>query len=109
MLDVAIERVHKAESNKTKMLALRHHGLRGTALRARSGRDNRYSYANNLPSTYAQQQRFIHCAVLKEKAGERRVTMTPDIAKKFIKDGYSFNIEKGAGVEAGFSDAAYTE
>ena len=47
-------------------------------------------------------------AVLKEKAkGENRVAVTPDIAERFIKAGYSIIVEKNAGTSAGFSDESY--
>jgi NAD(P) transhydrogenase subunit alpha len=39
--------------------------------------------------------------------GENRVAMTPDSAKQLQKLGYECAIESGAGVAAGFSDAAY--
>ena len=40
-------------------------------------------------------------------AGENRVAMTPDSAKQLQKLGYECVIEAGAGLTAGFSDAAY--
>ena len=39
--------------------------------------------------------------------GENRVAMTPDSAVQLQKLGYDCLIEKGAGLAAGFSDAAY--
>ncbi len=42
-------------------------------------------------------------------AGEARVAMTPDSARALQKLGYDCLIETGAGVAAGFSDAAYEE
>jgi H+-translocating NAD(P) transhydrogenase subunit alpha len=39
--------------------------------------------------------------------GENRVAMTPDSATQLMKLGHSCLIEAGAGVRAGFSDAAY--
>ncbi len=39
--------------------------------------------------------------------GERRVAMTPDSAKALQKLGHTCVIETGAGLEAGFDDAAY--
>ncbi|MDR5655470.1 Re/Si-specific NAD(P)(+) transhydrogenase subunit alpha [Ruixingdingia sedimenti] len=39
--------------------------------------------------------------------GENRVAMTPDSAVQLMKLGHSCAIESGAGVKAGFSDAAY--
>ncbi|MEQ8367311.1 MAG: NAD(P)(+) transhydrogenase (Re/Si-specific) subunit alpha, partial [Roseicyclus sp.] len=41
--------------------------------------------------------------------GEARVAMTPDSALQLQKLGYECLIEAGAGVSAGFSDAAYKE
>jgi NAD(P) transhydrogenase subunit alpha len=40
-------------------------------------------------------------------AGERRVATTPEVATQLIKLGFSVSVEKGAGTEASFSDAAY--
>ncbi|MEL6947506.1 MAG: NAD(P)(+) transhydrogenase (Re/Si-specific) subunit alpha, partial [Pseudomonadota bacterium] len=42
-------------------------------------------------------------------AGENRVAMTPQSVKDLAKLGFDALIETGAGVAAGFSDAAYTE
>ncbi len=39
--------------------------------------------------------------------GENRVAMTPDSAVQLVKLGHSCMIESGAGLKAGFSDAAY--
>lgn len=39
--------------------------------------------------------------------GENRVAMTPESALQLIKLGHTASIETGAGVKAGFSDAAY--
>ncbi|TDK43081.1 Re/Si-specific NAD(P)(+) transhydrogenase subunit alpha [Antarcticimicrobium luteum] len=41
--------------------------------------------------------------------GEARVAMTPDSARQLQKLGYECAIESGAGVAAGFSDAAYEQ
>ncbi|MEM1387347.1 MAG: Re/Si-specific NAD(P)(+) transhydrogenase subunit alpha [Pseudomonadota bacterium] len=40
--------------------------------------------------------------------GEARVAMTPDSAKQLQKLGYTCLVESGAGIKAGFSDAAYS-
>jgi NAD(P) transhydrogenase subunit alpha len=49
-------------------------------------------------------------AVLKEsRPFENRVSATPDTVKKFIKLGLSVSVEKGAGLKADISDAAYIE
>jgi H+-translocating NAD(P) transhydrogenase subunit alpha len=42
-------------------------------------------------------------------AGERRVALVPESAKKLIQAGYSVTVEAGAGDSAGFPDAAYRE
>ena len=42
-------------------------------------------------------------------SGESRVAMTPESAKQLMKLGYACAIEKGAGLAAGFSDAAYKD
>ena len=48
--------------------------------------------------------------VVKESMpGERRVALVPASVPPLIKDGWEVMIEPGAGVEAGFTDAAYQE
>ena len=42
-------------------------------------------------------------------SGENRVAMTPDSARALQKLGYECLVESGAGVAAGFADAAYEE
>ena len=42
-------------------------------------------------------------------AGENRVAMTPESAKQLQKLGYECAIEAGAGANAGFSDADYSD
>ena len=47
-------------------------------------------------------------AVPKERApGERRVALVPEIVAKFVKEGHTLAIERGAGTSAGYPDAAY--
>jgi NAD(P) transhydrogenase subunit alpha len=41
-------------------------------------------------------------------AGERRVALTPDAVKTLTGSGMEVHVEAGAGVEAGFDDAAYS-
>jgi len=41
-------------------------------------------------------------------AGEKRVALSPDSARQLQKLGYDCMVETGAGVAAGFTDAAYT-
>lgn len=49
-------------------------------------------------------------SVLKEVArGDSRVSATPETVKKFVGLGHEVTIETGAGVAAGYTDAAYTE
>ncbi len=40
--------------------------------------------------------------------GENRVSIVPDTASKLIKKGFTVNVEKGAGLNAGFTDEQYT-
>jgi NAD(P) transhydrogenase subunit alpha len=40
-------------------------------------------------------------------AGERRVATTPDVASQLMKLGFDVSIEKGAGAESSYSDAAF--
>ncbi len=42
-------------------------------------------------------------------AGEKRVAVTPEVASQLIKLGFEVSIESSAGLEAKFSDSAYTE
>ena len=42
-----------------------------------------------------------------EGAGDQRVSLVPDVAAALMKDGYSVNVQEGAGAYAGFSDEAY--
>ena len=41
-------------------------------------------------------------------AGERRVALVPDVAGKLVKAGHGVVVERGAGVEAGAPDEAFT-
>lgn len=41
--------------------------------------------------------------------GERRVALVPESCKKLVQAGYEIAVEAGAGVEAGFDDAAYRD
>jgi len=52
----------------------------------------------------------VRIAVPRESAaGERRVALVPDAVGKLAAAGFDVTVERGAGVEAGFADAAYTE
>lgn len=49
-------------------------------------------------------------SVLKEcRENEKRVAATPDTVRKFVSKGFTVAIEKGAGQEAGYTDASYEE
>ena len=51
----------------------------------------------------------LTCVVLNETAApETRVAMVPDVAAKLTKSGWRVVVQAGAGVAAGFPDAAYT-
>ena len=39
--------------------------------------------------------------------GENRVAIVPDVASKLIKSGFQINIEKDAGLKAGFTNDKY--
>jgi NAD(P) transhydrogenase subunit alpha len=41
--------------------------------------------------------------------GENRVSIVPDVASKLIKKGFIIQVEKGAGIRAGFTDKQYSE
>jgi NAD(P) transhydrogenase subunit alpha len=43
------------------------------------------------------------------RPGERRVALVPDVVKKLVSAGWEIAVQSGAGVEAAFSDTAYTE
>lgn len=47
--------------------------------------------------------------ILKEPDFEKRVSMTPDVAKMLVADGYKITVQSGAGLNASFSDEAYVE
>ncbi|MCL4671387.1 MAG: NAD(P) transhydrogenase subunit alpha [Sphingomonadaceae bacterium] len=52
----------------------------------------------------------MRIAILKERApGETRVAATPETVKKFIALGATVAVEKGAGLAAAITDAAYAE
>jgi NAD(P) transhydrogenase len=56
----------------------------------------------------AHQRSFsVKLGILKEQTGEKRVSMVPSVAEKLLKQGYTMQVETGAGVGSGFSDAAY--
>jgi NAD(P) transhydrogenase subunit alpha len=42
------------------------------------------------------------------RPGERRVALAPDTVKKLVASGISVDVQSGAGLEAGFSDADFT-
>ena len=41
--------------------------------------------------------------------GERRVAATPAAVAQYVAAGYAVTVQKGAGIEAGYADAAYAE
>jgi H+-translocating NAD(P) transhydrogenase subunit alpha len=43
------------------------------------------------------------------RPGERRVALVPDVVKKLAAAGWEITVQSGAGTEAAFPDAAYTE
>jgi NAD(P) transhydrogenase subunit alpha len=43
------------------------------------------------------------------RPGERRVALVPDVVKKLVSAGWEVAVQSGAGKEAAFSDAAYSE
>jgi NAD(P) transhydrogenase subunit alpha len=50
----------------------------------------------------------MRISVLKETApGERRVALVPENVARLVKQGHAVRVERGAGAEAGFPDAAY--
>ena len=52
----------------------------------------------------------MRIAVPRESAaGERRVALVPDASKRLIAAGFEIAVERGAGLEAGFSDESYVE
>jgi NAD(P) transhydrogenase len=56
------------------------------------------------------QQRALNTGILRESPnGEKRVSMVPAVAQKFIKEGYKVIVEEGAGARCGLTDAAYKE
>jgi len=53
--------------------------------------------------------RQLTVGVVTEPGDETRVALVPAVAKHFIKEGYTVQVEKGAGVKAGFPDSQYKE
>jgi NAD(P) transhydrogenase subunit alpha len=52
----------------------------------------------------------VRIAVPTEVApGERRVALTPEVVQGLVRDGFQATVQTGAGVEAGFTDAAYRQ
>ncbi len=52
----------------------------------------------------------MRIGVTKETApGERRVALVPDVVSRLTGSGFEILVEKGAGEQASFTDAAYTE
>lgn len=47
--------------------------------------------------------------VTETRPGERRVALVPDVVKKLVGAGWEVCVQAGAGAEASFTDAAYTE
>jgi len=54
-------------------------------------------------------RRQLTVGCLREPTGEARVAIVPAVAKAMAGQGYTVQIEKGAGGAAGFSDKAYEE
>ncbi len=55
-------------------------------------------------------KRTVNIAVPKETAaGETRVALTPPIVSKIVSDGLSVTVQKGAGLQATFTDADYEQ
>lgn len=50
---------------------------------------------------------MILAAVRELKPGEKRVAATPEVVKKLVAMGFTFRIEKNAGLDAGFSNEDY--
>jgi len=53
------------------------------------------------------QARDLNTGILREGGDEKRVSMVPSVAEKFIAKGYKIIVEEGAGQGSGVSDAAY--
>jgi len=51
----------------------------------------------------------VKIAAAKEAAGERRVALTPQVARRLVEAGHEVAVEPGLGDLAGLSDAAYVE
>ncbi|MGI9078347.1 MAG: Re/Si-specific NAD(P)(+) transhydrogenase subunit alpha [Gemmatimonadaceae bacterium] len=53
---------------------------------------------------------MLRVGITKETApGERRVALTPDSVARLVKGGIGFDVERGAGVDAGYPDSAYEQ
>lgn len=51
--------------------------------------------------------KYIFGVVKELKEGETRVSITPDVVKMLVSDGFSVLVEKGAGILSGFEDNDY--
>lgn len=53
---------------------------------------------------------FMNIGVLQERQmGERRVALVPSVVKTLASKGHTVFLERGAGLQAGFDDASYSE
>ncbi len=65
---------------------------------------------NSILKNYIISPIRMKISALKEKASnEKRVAITPETAKIFVKAGYEVCIEKGAGLASNYTDQEYTE
>ena len=62
-----------------------------------------------MEPAYEVERRMIIGICRETFPGERRVAIIPDAARRLAKLGLDLLVERGAGTEAGFSDAAYEE
>ena len=51
----------------------------------------------------------MRIAVLRERAGERRVALVPESCTKLVKAGFTISVETGAGAASGYTDEMYGE
>ncbi len=51
----------------------------------------------------------MRIAVLRERAGERRVALVPESCTKLVKAGFAISVESGAGAESGYTDEMYSQ
>jgi len=68
------------------------------------------TWAGGAQSRFARRQGLVIIGVPKEiYPGERRVALVPMVVPTLTKAGFEVHVQAGAGIEAGYPDAQYSE